>query len=52
VSLPAFVLVDAILFIGNHTISEYLRLGSISRNRDGTEGWVGVLRPSDAVRLL
>jgi len=25
VSLSAFVLVDAILLIGNHTISEYLR---------------------------
>jgi hypothetical protein len=29
VSASAFVLVDAILPIGNHTISEYLRLPSL-----------------------
>ena len=28
-SLSAFVLVDAILLIGNHTISEYLRFASL-----------------------
>ena len=32
-SLSAFVLVDAILLIGNHTISEYLRRSLPTRTR-------------------
>jgi hypothetical protein len=33
VSLSVFVLVDAILLVGNHTISEYLRIVRINKEK-------------------
>ena len=40
-SLSAFVLVDAILLIGNHTISEYLPSNGCTIFNAGKKIWVG-----------
>src|SRR5260221_11423160 len=52
VSRFAFALVEAILLVGNHTISEYLRAGFRDKPGGGPAYWPGGVRCEGGTRLI